>query len=294
MDKRVRLKPILHGAGIALALLGIVYVAQRIGAHASDVDFSHLSAGTYMAMAGLAAIYGLINFLLGMSWWHLLVGLGAAARRKWALWTFGVAQLAKYVPGNIFHLASRQAMGMAAGIAGWTLAKSLTWELALLAMAGITFAMPALPLYAPLVSPAVALGIFLGIVGGLTLLLRAMAGVHRAYAFLWQMGFLVMMGALFVTLVERVAPRSIENIPWMCVGAAYVVAWLVGLVVPGAPAGLGVREAILLLLLDSSGDKGGLLLTVLLMRLVTIGGDLGLFLVSSLAYSKSKWRPNAS
>ena len=54
---------------------------------------------------------------------------------------------------------------------------------------------------------------------------------------------------------------------------AYVLAWLAGLVTPGAPAGVGVRELVLLALLKGSVGQTELLLAVLLGRLVTVGGD---------------------
>ena len=41
--------------------------------------------------------------------------LDIRVRRVWAIRTFGVAQFAKYVPGNVIHLASRQALGLRMG-----------------------------------------------------------------------------------------------------------------------------------------------------------------------------------
>jgi hypothetical protein len=58
---------------------------------------------------------------------------------SWAKSFNRVSQLAKYVLGNIFHLASRQALSMAAGFEGWMPAKSTIWELGLLVLAGVLF-----------------------------------------------------------------------------------------------------------------------------------------------------------
>jgi uncharacterized membrane protein YbhN (UPF0104 family) len=63
---------------------------------------------------------------------------------------------------------------------------------------------------------------------------------------------------------------------------AFVVAWLVGLVTPGAPAGVGVRELVLMALLKGLVPEDDLLMAVLLSRVVTVGGDGLFFLVVSL------------
>ena len=58
------------------------------------------------------------------------------------------------------------------------------------------------------------------------------------------------------------------------------MAWLAGLLTPGAPAGIGVRELVLVLLLKGIVPEAELLLAVLLSRLVTVGGDLLFYLVA--------------
>jgi glycosyltransferase 2 family protein len=278
----------LYGVGALLAVLGVGFVVQRISAYSGEIDLSRLDAQTCWALVGLAAVYGSANLMLGVAWWLLLRHFGVTVQRDWALRTFGTSQLAKYVPGNVFHLASRQAIGMASGIGTWPLAKSLTWELGLLSLSGASFGMLALPLYAQGFSLTSAVCFFIGAVLGLTLVLRFAVGANCAYPFLWQVGFLGVMGALFAVLMELIAPEITRTLPWLCLVGAYVLAWLAGLVTPGAPAGIGVRESALLLLLQPAGDPSGLLAAVLLMRLVTVGGDLALFLLSSFSILNRK------
>ena len=98
--------------------------------------------------------------MLALAWWNLLAQFGASVSKRWAIKTYGISQLAKYVPGNIFHLAGRQAMGMAAGTPGWVLAKSSIWELVLISIAGAMFSLLALPLLIPGLSVAISTGVF--------------------------------------------------------------------------------------------------------------------------------------
>jgi uncharacterized membrane protein YbhN (UPF0104 family) len=277
---RPGLRKSLYYAGGALAVLGVGFVGQRIGLYGGEAGLARLDARSSWTLAGLAVIYGIANLMLGLSWWHLLGHFGVAARPRWALWTFGMSQLAKYVPGNIFHLASRQAIGMASSIAAWPLVKSLTWELGLLSLSGALFGLLALPLHVHAFPLAAAVPVFVATVLAVALALRFSVGARCALAFLWQTGFLAVMGVLFIALAELVAPNLEGAFPWFCLGGAYVAAWLAGLFTPGAPAGIGVRELALLLILDPLGHQAGLVLAVLLMRLVTVGGDVVLFLFS--------------
>jgi uncharacterized membrane protein YbhN (UPF0104 family) len=80
------------------------------------------------------------------------------------------------------------------------------------------------------------------------------------------------MGALFL-----VAPAVVTFSTFSVLCGSYVIAWLAGLITPGAPAGVGVRELVLLFLLGEQIPAADLLLAVVLGRIVTVVGDLLFF-----------------
>ena len=53
-----------------------------------------------------------------------------------------------------------------------------------------------------------------------------------------------------------------------------VAAWIAGFVTPGAPGGLGVREAVMVIVGGASASAEHLLMLGVLLRAVTFGGDL--------------------
>jgi hypothetical protein len=55
--------------------------------------------------------------------------------------------------------------------------------------------------------------------------------------------------------------------------SAFSLAWLLGLVVPGAPGGLGIFEATAIALLDRFFSPGSLLAIVALYRLVSVTSE---------------------
>jgi len=276
------LRRVLYWGGSGLALIGIVFVGFRLHTYWLELDFTLIPPRIWLFIAALALVYGSANFLLASAWWNLLEHLGAAATRLESIKIYGVSQLAKYAPGNIFHLAGRQALGMASGISGGILAKSTLWELGSIAVAGALFAWLVLPLLFPGFSVAGSAVLLLGSLSILGGLLYRFSGCRPARAFIWQFLFLSASGAAFAALLYLIAGgNGLETGQWLMIGSAYIVAWLAGLVTPGAPAGVGVREMILLLLLNGLTVEANLLLAVVLGRVVTVFGDLLFFAVTA-------------
>lgn len=278
------LKRSLHWGGSALAVAGIAFVVLRLRSYGAEIDLARFGWGTWLSMTGLSLSYAFSSLMLAVAWWNLLKHFGAKTSKHWAIRTYAITQIAKYVPGNIFHLAGRQAMGMSAGVAGWPLAKSAVWELGLISVVGGLFGILAMPLLLPHMPVLVAVGVFVAALGILAQSLKRYVGPLVARAFSWHAAFLALSGLLFVGLIELLSGNSVGEdllvIP--VIGGAYVLAWLAGLVTPGAPAGLGVRELVLLFLLNGVIDEADLLLATLLGRVVTVCGDVVFF--SLLAY----------
>jgi hypothetical protein len=237
-------------------------------------------------VALFALIYGLANVMLALAWWNLLGYFGAKVTRHWSIRCYGITQLAKYVPGNIFHLASRQAMGMAAGVSAWLLVKSAVWELGSLSLAGAVLAFLALPFVLPWVSIAWATVAFASAVGIIAFGLNYLRGPPAVCAFVWHVTFLAVSGLLFVGLIQLLVD-DLSRLHWVALCGAFVLAWLAGLVTPGAPAGVGVRELVLLFLLKGAISEADLVLTVVLGRVVTVAGDFGFFGIATLMGRKA-------
>jgi uncharacterized membrane protein YbhN (UPF0104 family) len=282
------LRRALHWVGSALAIIGIAFVVLRLRNYGADLDLSGFDSSKWSMVAGLSVIYGLSNLMLAFAWWNLLRQFGANASPKWATKIFGISQLAKYVPGNIFHLAGRQTMGMAVGISGWTLAKSSIWELGLISVAGAMFGVLTLPLLIPNLSIIISAGLFAAAVVAAVIVVRRFGGVQIVRAFSWHLAFLALSGLVFTALIGLlVESTTISGVKWLAVCGAYVVAWLIGLITPGAPAGVGVRELVLLFLLKDTITEAELVLVVLLGRTVTVTGDLLAFVFATLMSSDS-------
>ena len=67
----------------------------------------------------------------------------------------------------------------------------------------------------------------------------------------------------------------------------FVLSWVIGFVMPGAPGGLGIREVILIMFLGDALSQSILLSSTIIHRVVCISGDI-LAYVMSLIYAKMK------
>ena len=276
------LKTALSWIGTGLAVLGVVYVVLELFSFSAEIDLSRFKPRHWILALGLATIYGFSSFALGVAWWKLLLRYRPSVPLIWAIRTHGLSQLAKYVPGNIFHLAGRQALGVAAGLPGVALTRSAVWEVTLLGIAGAIFSPLILPSLSPVVSASYSLGMYAGSAALGIWCFARFAALEVAQAFVWQILFLIAAGVVFVCVLALVTESwfTAALLPMVC--GAYVIAWLVGFITPGAPGGIGIREMVLLFLLEGHVATGGLLLALIVGRSITIVGDLVYFCTAAI------------
>lgn len=222
-------------AGTVLTALSLAFVALFVARHWSDIGgvnhpgFVVAAALVYAACVGLYALV-----------WPLLL----RQRPIWPMVQIGlVSQVAKYIPGNVAHYLGRAAMAKAAGIPLKHSAGTTALEVGIGILAAVIVALVSI---APLLS-AVLLALFAG---------RMPVLITTACVLLTGLSF---------ALVAR-GMGDAEIIPLVSIFAA---AWLAGFVTPGAPAGIGLREGILIASLSPMIGAGSAITAALLHRLVT-------------------------
>lgn len=283
------MKPFLTWAGRMLAAGGVYFVLTQLFEVSEQMEWEAWPPRLWMALGGLALVYGSANLLAVVSWRLVLAYLGVDARWRSCLYVYASSQIARYLPGNIFHLAGRQFLGAKMGWPSMAVAKSAGAELLSLAVAGALFSVFVLPLVTPLVSSATSCVIFAALLLGVVTLARVILSSAIAYATFWHVVFLFLTGLVFVGVMNTlVRESSFHDLNGLQISAAYVFAWLVGLVTPGAPAGVGIREFVLLALLGKYFPDAELVAVVVLGRGVTMVGDALFYLVSFLPIRDSK------
>ncbi|WP_158783506.1 lysylphosphatidylglycerol synthase domain-containing protein [Pantoea sp. BAV 3049] len=288
MPPKIRdVKPYLHYVGSFLAICGVVFVILKLNQYWHSVKLSDLGIATWLTILALSFCYGAANIFLVMAWRSILKFYHIPTKLNWTIYAYGISQLGKYVPGNIFHIAGRQAIAMAADLPGKPILKSNIAELVMISCTGclagwlvLNLIFPAFPLLAGL------LLLVISVIAVLFLLMR-LFNSNISRAMLFQMLFLISSAVIFTLILNQLHQAGTFNFPVMLsVGGVYTIAWLAGLVMPGAPAGIGIRELVVVFFLSRQIPDAELLLAVLLGRIVTVVGDVLFFIFSYIMGKK--------
>jgi uncharacterized membrane protein YbhN (UPF0104 family) len=284
MNRFVRYKKFLSIAGNILCAFGLVYVINRILENQGKIDWSLFDRKLIFWLVFFILVYCMANFLLASGWQKIMQYLGENVSIEMSIKIYGQSLLAKYIPGNIFQFAGRQALGVSNGYTNGPLARSIFWELGLLAATGFIFSTLALPLVISSVTPVIGLILFLFLFLILIAIIRAKFGMKVVFSSIAYIGFHIITSVIFLCIILVMYSQHSILDPWSIPGicGAYISAWLLGLLTPGAPGGMGVREFILLTLLKNSVNQTELLPIIIVSRLVTIGGDLFFYILSFL------------
>lgn len=291
-DRGVRIGRLIGWTAVA-ASLG--FIGLQLWQHAPwRLAGAHLEA-LAAAVVGGALLYGVAGLLLSSAWYQLLGAGGAIASVRCHHAVYGRTQIAKYLPGNVFHLVGRQVLGRRLGHDQACLALASLLEALLLVIVAAVLSLPIVwrwldqglwivALAAPVLAliaarlthrhhPAlrdIAAGADRSLPTAILRLLRAAA--------LYALFFLVV-AAIFWMLALSVKESGRSAIDLAGAVPVVALAWLVGFATPGSSAGIGVREAVLIAALDGTLGAPASALIALALRLVTIGGDVMFFIL---------------
>lgn len=290
---------ILYGIGILVSAGSAAYVLYVLAANeAWQIDRPTAYALGWRVAAG-ALVYALSSVFLGAAWWRLLDWAGeAVVHRGLCHGIYGRAQLAKYIPGNVFSFVGRQVLGRRAGFSHWGLAAASILEIVgQISAAGIigligyqsSWTLPVgYRVSILLLAPAgVVASVFLAVVMLRKLnrserpafLKRTVTDFARlALIFGLYIPFFVIGGTVLWLLVGAVADG--HGAEWTYVLSISAAAWLLGFVVPGAPGGIGVRDAFLIVGLTPVVGGFAASAATIAFRIVTVLGDILYFLIS--------------
>ncbi len=239
-----------------------------------------------------ALVYGLAGFLLSAAWRQILAAERPPGPPSGYHAIYGRSQIAKYLPGNCFHLVGRQVLGRALGHSQAALALASLVETALQVALAAGLALP----LAVARSGAWSIGLAAGALLALALVLAAprllarrlrplatasragglAAGALLRAAALHAAFFGIAGGVLWLLAAVLGDPGPVALNPLTSI-SALALAWVAGFVAPGASAGIGVREAVLILALDRALGAEASAAVALALRLVTTAGDIIFF-----------------
>lgn len=248
-----------------------------------------------------ACLYALIMPITGAAWAMLLRCQGEAWSTTELTAILAVTQLAKYVPGGVMQPIGRAALSLRNGMKLRSFTASVVQETVLTVSASVTvgacllllsrfgfqqipaayrnlvlaWAFAGLASVVLLASSSRLLASKASNLHWMSRMMRAIGPLPNARATLLSF-FSYCLNYLLIGMGIWVIGQSLglgESGTYALLTAAFALAWLLGFVVPGAPAGLGVREGVLTLLLASVVEQSHILALVIAIRLMSVIGD---------------------
>jgi uncharacterized membrane protein YbhN (UPF0104 family) len=279
--------------------LCLYFIATTLHKHWSDLASVSLEPQGWLFLLGAVVVTFLAHAWSGWVWFIILLIFRQPIQPLWAIQVYLWTNIAKYLPGNIWHFYGRiiaiKKVGGSLGVA------SLSVLLEPLLMAAAALMVAILSNWFGLINAktnpwhlggqiflvsAILFGIHPFILNRVLTKLGSLKGTPsessgervRLTRYPWlpllgELGFLLLRGLGFILTLRAFTPVKLEQIPHLL--SVFSFSWLVGLVVPGAPGGLGVFEASMLSILDKSYFSPALVLsTVAAYRIISIVAEL--------------------
>ena len=312
----------------ALSIGYLIWIFLGLSSQWNALAFQSYSIHSFVFLAILGGIvYFSACFVLVLSWSLMVNAFGEMqVSKRDAYRIIGKTLLAKYLPGNILHLAGRHYLGKVFGLTHGQLLAAAILETLMLVIGAIVFV-------------SMALCILITVYGDYT--------EYSWVLFFWVVTSIVV---VFVVLLNRFNPRYLATIaqyvnlktfklepqlrvklPLIIAFTGYILfflvssvlfsyfifqqdvsiaqsasivltimggftaAWVIGYLVPGSPGGLGVREATVIVLVSPVVPEAILIYALFMHRLISIIGEIMLFVGAYwVEGSKAKALPSNS
>jgi glycosyltransferase 2 family protein len=287
------LLPIVVGV-VALAAASIVVFRDR---HELATSIRRLG----WPIVGLSFLLGVLGvFLLALLWRAVLLGLGAPSQFRASCGVFFTSQLGKYLPGSVWPVVSQMEFGRRQGIPRRTMLAANVITLALSLAVGLILAAVLLPLSSPhalgrfwwtflLLPPLLACVHPRALPALLDRLFRVIKReplnqrlTNRSVvtAVLWSALSWLVLGVHLYVITHALGAHGATGLAAAIGGTAFAVA--VGIAVIPAPAGVGIRDAVLVATLTPGIGGTQALAAALASRVVLVAADLFLAGVGAL------------
>ncbi len=300
------LRRMIPTAGAILVAVSLYFVGHQLWQHRAQMGAWRPAGDDLAWLAACCVAYAGACLVLSTNWRALLEGFGDVPPVGMVCHSiYAKSQLAKYLPGNVLQIAGRHIMGREIGLSHGALVLATAYEILGLVVSSGALAIAGFMLAGMAGQPAVALSAGLLILGGVGF---GLSGDHlvrwlsRRYAsesaihtaarrrlliiLAGYLLFFIVTGAVLLVLVANVIGASMPELDLTRSGIilmSVATGWIAGYITPGAPAGIGVREAVIALSLTPLLQRPDALLAALLFRATTVVGDVLFFTLVSAA-----------
>lgn len=290
----------LVAIGNIVAAIAVVIFLYLAVTESSALAQLSLDADQATALVLIFPVYILTIALGAIAWTRLLRSTGTDCRYLLGVQILFLSQAAKYIPGNVAHHVGRVALAKKHGLpissTLFSMFLETLWAISIASLvsvsalvtggAAVFSGLPELPAWqilaglgvATLILPLIGQRVFVWAAGlwaarqQVSPYTLKMPGLRT----FWEVGLLyignyLMLGVILYLIAGQVFGTTDNDL--LLLAGIFTVAWTVGFITPGAPAGLGVRELLLVGMLTPVYTAEIAVAIAATLRLVTVVGD---------------------
>ncbi len=310
-DNKKALK-IIRITGNILCILSFIFIIQFI--IRSDFDFSvFLKPYIFIAVILTGLVVAFSVYISALAWKkNLSMFTSQKISTVRIAYIYSRANLSKYIPGNVMHFVSRNILGSDLKLSQKDMGLSSVFEVLLQIIVIFAFVIiTAAGTFFSTIQTAIQNGqldlfLFVLILAVLVIVivLAAVYIIRRRKSLslrpqnlliscLYYLVFCILNGLAFA-IVIYFTQNGLGSYDIFTISGYYMLAWFLGFITPGAPSGLGIREYVLIVLFTPAYPQSEVLSMIIIMRMVSILGDVFLFLIVSIVNNILKRKQDSS
>ncbi|MGA9382062.1 MAG: UPF0104 family protein [Phormidium sp.] len=284
------LKPYLRWVILGATLF---FLAKALKDHATEIAAIRINGAGWAMLAIALAVTLVAHIWSSWVWVWIFHHLKQPIANAWAIPVYLKTNIAKYIPGNIWHFYGRIVAAKEVGISPEIATVSVLLEPLLMAAAALIVALIGfqfigwhkssfliwqilglvivlIAVHPRILNPVIQkLGKAKKSTGAVNMETTALkVKSYPLVPLIGEMCFVGLRGVGFLLTLLALSP--IDPVQISLLFTAFSLAWVLGLIVPGAPGGMGVFEATALTILGSTFSPALMLATVALYRMISI------------------------
>lgn len=282
--------------GNIVSIISILFVIKAL----LSLDFDFNSVTNWPVFIVVSLICVLVKcgtvFVSATAWYGWLAFFsGEKSKYKEGVVVYAKANIGKYLPGNVMHYVERNLFAGKIGISQKKLALSSLFEV--LSLIGASFVIALGVSYDQLVdalekvfgknykiiiiSAIIVIVIFAALI--VFVIKKKFNAILKEYTLknfiatavknvILNSIVLILLGLIMVVLYGYMG-GDVTLKKGSLIVSGYIIAWVLGFIVPGAPGGIGVREVVVTLLLGNVMGEDMVVTLSVIHRLITVIGD---------------------
>jgi len=305
-------KRILKIISYALVIASFIFIIKAL----VGLDIRRLgiimTPGRLLLLLVMSSFYSTNNIFFAIAWKKLLfIFSGQEIPSKKIINLYLKSNIAKYLPGNVFHFAGRHLLVRDNSVSHAHLMLSnlseiflLVFTATLILTAGLVFKLIIIPekiislISLKYIITALITLIIIASAALIILLIKKQYRRIKAFFRVISRRNLkeILLTVILYSTMFIITGFILSIIFYMLKGDnisfyfayhiifVFTLSWVLGYIVPGAPGGVGIREAVIIIMLSPISDAQTSALCALILRVVTITGDIISYIMSKHHY----------